>query len=113
MKNRPILTGGATKNDFQYPEKKLSYLGNVLNHQADAFYRRHGVTEIEPAAESGLNLIGRKVMTTRYCIKHQLGLCPLIETNVQHPEPLSLIDAEDHKMELRFNCARCEMEVYL
>jgi len=39
----------------------------VLNHKARAFYRRHQVRDIEPAAESGLAMQGRVVMTTRYC----------------------------------------------
>ena len=107
IENRPIPTRNIIKNDIPYPETKLSYLGNVLNQHAEAFYRRHGVTSIEPAAESGLDLRGRKVMTTRYCIKHQLGIC---NTSA---EPLFLVDAEGHKLELRFNCSNCEMEIYL
>ncbi|MBN1933408.1 MAG: U32 family peptidase, partial [Anaerolineae bacterium] len=52
--NRPRLDILPLKNDAPYPAPRLTYLGNVLNQQAAAFYRRHGVTEIEPAAESGL-----------------------------------------------------------
>jgi hypothetical protein len=48
----------------------------VLNQKAASFYRRHGVLDIEPAAESGLDLTGHTVMTTRYCLKYELGLCP-------------------------------------
>ena len=47
------------KNDAPYPEKHLTYLGNVLNAKARAFYRRHGVETIEPAAESGVDLSGQ------------------------------------------------------
>jgi hypothetical protein len=59
-----------------FPATKLSYQANVLNQKAAAFYRRHRVRDIEPAAESGLDLAGRTVMTTRYCLKYELGLCP-------------------------------------
>ncbi len=113
LDNRPSRRGGAVQNDAAYPERVLSYLGNVLNSRAEAFYQRRGVTSIEPAAESGLDMRGRKVMTTRYCLKHQLGLCPQQGKSSRIPEPLFLEDAEGHKLEVRFDCARCEMELYL
>lgn len=111
LANRPIEKREVIKNNVPYPETKLSYMGNVLNSQADAFYRRHGVTQIEPAAETGLNLRNRKVMSTRYCIKHQFGKCNKGAT--KSGEPLMLVDAEGHKLELRFNCKKCEMEVWV
>jgi hypothetical protein len=74
--NRPKAEGGILPNAFPYPETELSYLGNALNEKAVAFYRRHGVRKIEAAAESGLDMHGRKVMTTKYCLKYQLEACP-------------------------------------
>ena len=53
--------------------KKLDYRGNVLNRDASEFYRKHGVTEIDHAAEAGLDLIGRQIMKTKYCIRKQLN----------------------------------------
>jgi putative protease len=111
--NRPRWLGGIVPNDAPFPELELSYLGNVLNRQAEAFYRRHGVTRIEPAAESGLDLRGRRLMTTRYCLKQQLGLCPRECAAEPLAEPLALIDEEGHRLELRFECAGCHMEIYL
>ena len=73
---RPTQGKPLIPNTVPFPETKLSYLANVLNQKAAAFYRRHGVSDIEPAAESGLDLAGRTVMTTRYCLKFELGLCP-------------------------------------
>jgi 23S rRNA 5-hydroxycytidine C2501 synthase len=113
--NRPRLTGGKIEpNDIPFPAAVLSFEGNILNHKAEAFYRRHGVTSFESAAESGLNLHGRKVMTTRYCIKHELGACP--KQKGARPsalvEPLSLIDEQGNRFPLSFNCSRCQMEVY-
>jgi putative protease len=106
--NRPRFEGGTVPNDTPYPESELSYLGNVLNAKAEAFYRRHGVERIERAAESGLDLRGRRVMTTRYCIREQLGLC-----GVPLAEPLTLIDDEGRRLKLRFDCEQCAMEVWL
>jgi putative protease len=111
--NRPRWLGGIVPNDVPFPEPELSYLGNVLNRQAEAFYRRHGVTRIEPAAESGLDLHGRRLMTTRYCLKYQLGLCPRECAAEPLAEPLALLDDQGHRLELRFDCAECRMEIYL
>lgn len=109
--NRPRLEVLPVRNDVPYPATRLSYLGNVLNQKAAAFYRRHGVIEIEPAAESGLEMRGRQVMRTRYCVLHQLDLC-----RRAHPdgpaEPLYLVDENGHRYRLKFDCARCEMTVF-
>lgn len=111
LRRYPKATGGVKRNDAPYPEKRLTFLGNVLNRRAADFYRRHGVTEIEPAAEAGAVLRGRAVMTTKYCLKHQLGLCMKQHPATRPPEPLSLHDEEGHVLELRFDCRRCEMQV--
>jgi collagenase-like PrtC family protease len=110
--NRPVRRHVLARNNVPYPEKRLTYLGNALNQQAVAFYRRHGVQEIEAAAESGLDMAGRQVMRTRYCIKQQLGLCPRSGAVEQPAEPLYLVDDDGHRYRLAFDCAACEMSVY-
>ena len=120
--NRPRALAGdtdgrnRTPNAAPFPTAEVSFEGNILNRKAEAFYRRHGVTRFERAAESGLNLRGRKVMTTRYCIKYELGAChryKALRLPVQRlEEPLVLVDEQNNRFPLRFNCARCEMEVY-
>ncbi len=101
-----------TPNDVPYPERELTFLGNVLNRKAEAFYRRHGVQEIEPAAESGLDMGGRKVMTTKHCIKYELGGCPHQERPIEFDEPLFLVDEDGLHLRLTFNCQDCLMEIY-
>jgi len=110
---RPRVKGAVAVTDVPYPERELSYLGNVMNAKAETFYRRHGVVRIESAAESGLDLRGRQVMTTRYCLKHQLGLCPTRGAVEPLAEPLFLVDDEGNRLRLHFDCARCEMEILL
>ena len=109
--NRPVMTGGIAPNDVPFPESELSFRGNVLNEKAAAFYRRHGVQEIAPAAESGLDMRGEVVMRTRYCIRHQLGLCDGKRKSDDVQEPLYLLDPDGHRYRLRFDCKGCEMEV--
>ena len=110
---RPRVSGGAIVNEVPYPQRELTYLGNVLNRKAEAFYRRHGVAVVEPAAESGLDMRGRKVMTTRHCVKEQIGLCPRAGSVDAVEEPLFLVDEEGGRLRLECDCSRCETEIYL
>jgi putative protease len=111
-KNRPIAAGGARKNSVPYPEDELSCLANVLNRRAEDFYRRHGVTSIERAVESGSALGGRKLMTTKFCLRYQLDMCAKHGGSPETREPLFLADEDGRRFELRFNCGDCMMEVY-
>jgi putative protease len=109
--NRPRPTGAVQKNAVPYPERRLTYLGNALNEKARVFYRRHGVQTITPAAESGLDLSGQVVMTTKYCLRKELGLCR--REGSEPAEPLILADEEGRQFELRFRCGSCGMEILL
>jgi 23S rRNA 5-hydroxycytidine C2501 synthase len=106
----PHRSAGVSKNAVPYPEKRLSYLGNVLNHKAEAFYRRHGIETIERAAESGLDLSGRLVMTTKYCLRHELGLCSGPRPGIE-AEPLILEDEDGRRFEVHFRCGACGMDI--
>ncbi|MBN2011686.1 U32 family peptidase [candidate division KSB1 bacterium] len=106
---RPMFQRLTPVTDNEYPETIIDFRGNVLNQHARDFYTRHGVTQIEPAAESGLDLHGRPVMRTKYCIKHQLNLC-----NGTHPkripdEPWFLVDEQGSRFRMQFDCGQCEM----
>ena len=72
------------------------------------------MTDIAPAAESGMDLSGQAVMTTKFCLKLQRGLCPR-QARGKAPvaEPLCLVDEEGRRLRLQFNCGPCEMEVIL
>ncbi len=104
-------------NDVPYPVTKLGFEGNVLNKLAERFYRRHGVKEIVPAAESGTELDGQRLMVTRHCLRHQFGWCstypnPKAMAGPSPVEPLTLRDEEGREFGLRFDCASCVMEVW-
>jgi 23S rRNA 5-hydroxycytidine C2501 synthase len=100
-----------TPGNTPYPEKKLDFRANVLNEYARSFYERHGVEIIEPAFEILSHKIGKTVMTTRYCIRHQLDLCPKYGPS-NHPlkEPLRMSD-KHHTYRLEFDCRQCRMFV--
>ncbi len=50
-----------------------------------------------------------ELMRTKYCIRHQLGLCPR-QGKVKKAEPLFLRNGKE-RLQLIFNCAECEMTV--
>ena len=115
-RQRPAPRMALAPNEAPFPQAMLTFRDNVLNRKAAAFYRRHGVREIEPAAESGLPMRGRVVMTTRYCLKYELGLCPREPTARERPasaEPWFLVDDEQRKLRLVFCCDErpCVMEI--
>jgi putative protease len=108
--NRPRAAGHILKNDVPYPQQTLDFRGNVLNKQAEAFYHRHGVETIEPAAESGRDMSGQVVMTTKYCLRQELGLCGG-QGSKTPAEPLVLADEDDREYEINFRCGKCGMEI--
>ena len=99
-----------------YPEDTLSYLANVHNSSAAAFYAKHGVKVIEAAYESQQELGDVSLMITRHCVRWSLSLCPKQAkgvTGVQgtvRAEPLTLVHGTD-TLTLRFDCKPCEMHV--
>ncbi len=99
-----------------YPTDNLSYLANVLNAQARAFYARHGVQVIAPAYEALQETAEVSLMITKHCVRFSLSLCPKQAkgiTGVQgtvKAEPLQLVNGKE-KLTLRFDCKACEMHV--
>ena len=113
---RPVERRHVVPTDDPFPETTLTFRANVLNGKAQSFYRRHQVRDIEPAAESGLDLAGRVVMTTRYCLKYELGLCPREPQPgkaTAPAEPWFLVDDEGRRLRLRFHCEErnCTMDM--
>ena len=111
--NRPSDHAYVIKNQHPYPEKTLLFSSNVVNASAAAFYKRHGVAGIEPGAENGLDMTGRQVMKTRYCLLFELGRCKRNNSPLHAKEPLFLLDKEGRKFRVEFDCTQCEMHLFL
>lgn len=90
---------------------EVDYRDNISNSKAVAFFSRHGVEVID---RSGLQPHGVEdcaLMTTKYCIRRQLGICartgkepgPVVE-------PLILADNTGRYL-VRFRCEVCEMTI--
>lgn len=93
----------------QFPETKLSYLGNVINQKAESFYKQFGVEEIMPGFEAKADP-NVPLMYCKYCIKHAMGWCPREGHEANFVEPLYL-EHKDEKFRLEFDCKKCEMLV--
>ena len=102
------------KTDHLYPVENLDYSYNVSNKLAREFYHRHGVKEIEKAFELQWDPGKSKVMTTKYCVKYEIGKCPVYQRDTMGDkikEPLVLKQG-DIEYKLKFNCKPCEMEIW-
>jgi collagenase-like PrtC family protease len=99
-----------------YPEAQLSYLANVYNEKARAFYRRHGVQLIAAAYEAHEEAGEVPLMITKHCLRFSFNLCPKQAKGVQgvqgqvRAEPMTLVSG-DERYTLKFDCKPCEMHV--
>ena len=64
------------------------------------------------------NLDGRVMMTTRHCLKFEMGWCNVHKNPtpwIQMPEPAGPLFIENGptRLECRFDCANCRMELLL
>ena len=107
---RPVQ-GKASGVNVEYPVRELTYLGNVMNAQARTFYSDHGVQRIDDAFEKTAP-DSAVIMFCRHCIKNSMGLCPKNRRqDIKVHEPLYLLSQDGRRFRLRFDCAKCQMEV--
>ena len=99
-----------------YFEDTLSYLANVYNKKAHAFYEKHGVKMIAAAYEANQELDEVPLMITKHCLRFSHGMCPKEAKGVigvqgtVTAEPMTLINGSD-RFTLKFDCKPCEMHV--
>ncbi len=92
-----------------YPERELSYLGNVFNAKARAFLEQHGVALIAEAYETNREKGAVSLMITKHCLRYSYNLCPK-EVKGLRPDPMTLKHGKE-TLTLTFDCRRCEMHV--
>lgn len=72
--------------DIQEPASDgihVSYKANIANHVARETYQVLGATQTDEAFEIS-HLPGTELMRTKYCIRHELGLCPVHRKTGRH-----------------------------
>ncbi len=98
-------------NDVPWLNAEVNYRDNIANSKAMAFFRRHGVGQIEPSRLHPEAVKDCALMTTKYCIRRQLGLCARMGKE-PHIDAESLILADNTGRYLvAFHCERCEMSI--
>jgi putative protease len=88
--------------------RDLSYKYNVANGEARALYEERGAESVAPAYELA-HPAGAELMRTRYCIRYELGMCP-VHQGAKESRPLFLMN-NGRRLALHFDCAKCEMTV--
>ena len=104
---------------------RLSYKANIANHIARETYKSLGATQTDDAFEIS-HRPDAELMRTKYCIRYELGLCPVHQqagrqqgkgnanlhglTTTANLKNLSLIN-NGKRYRLAFDCANCEMIV--
>ena len=93
-----------------YPERTLTYLGNVSNSLAEAFYRQHGVERVEKAFELSPRT-GVPLMFTKHCLRYSMGWCPVHQKGQSPYKEPYYLRYKDTLLRLRFRCDECRMEI--
>jgi Collagenase and related proteases len=86
----------------------ITYKANVSNRIAREMYSSLGVKSIEDAYELS-HRDEAELMRTKYCIRHELGMCP-VHQGAKTGRDLFLLN-NGRRYALRFDCSRCEMVV--
>lgn len=96
----------------RYPVIELDYSYNISNGAAREFYRKHGVSAIEPAFELQGPVPGTVIMTTKHCVRRCLSACLRAKTPARLAEPL-FIENSHRRFRLAFDCTDCRMLVVM
>jgi len=96
------------KQTIPYPEKSLSYLGNVINSESRQFYENHGIEEISDGLEKAMPEGDVVVMTTKHCIRYANGMC---SKEIGKPATPLYIGNDKGRFRLDFDCGNCQMKV--
>ena len=111
MSNCSILE---CRPDEKQPEKAAGNCGiadyrcNIANSLARNLYMRLGADVREMAYETS-HPAGAELMRTKYCVRHELGLCPKQGKGIA-AKPMYLMN-NGRRLVLNFDCASCEMTV--
>lgn len=118
LATRPVKLRRPERTVPQLPEgmRSLTYHDNVANRVARQLYLDAGAGSVEPALETltpAQRRSGeRRVMTTRYCVRRELGECMMRDRDRRLPDgPLWLRSGDRLRLRLDFDCRRCRMEV--
>ena len=94
-----------------FPYHTLESSDNVANTLAEKVYRDHGVKTIEPAIEQGQLIKNQAVMTTRYCLRRELGACLKDSKTRNNLPPTLMLRNGKTLLKVDCDCKLCEMRI--
>jgi putative protease len=119
--SRPLLNRAL--NDAEVtaiPSGKATYKQNIANRLSSEIYRIAGASAAEEAYELS-HTPDAELMRTKYCIRYELGICPVHQKGLGQHLPSNLRDIKPdtrlfllnngRRLALGFDCRRCEMTV--
>lgn len=102
-------------NELPYYNESVDYRANIINNKAEAFYRRHKAECTEHGVDETKDYDGKALMTTKYCLRYELGECLKCKCNKEiskdYRGDLFLVN-NGNFFRLEFDCKRCEMKIF-
>lgn len=101
---------------YRYPkpgqrkEGALEGGSNIANRLARSLSPA-GAESTETRHPGGRGMEGERVMTTRYCLRRELGRCLSTPAGRQWRGPLTLTDAAGNCFRADFDCSACQMNI--
>lgn len=89
------------------------YKRNITNELHRAVYEDFGAKEIEYGLDKTLDFKDKELMTCKYCLRYELGICSKQKKNPEVHFPLYLKDANNNRFRLEFDCKNCVMKVMM
>ena len=111
--NRPLGNGPISSGSVTYKQ-------NVANRLSEEVYRMAGAGTVDKAYELD-HPRGAELMRTKYCIRYELGICPVHQKEDRRHLPANLRDIKadaslfllnnGRRLALGFDCRACEMVI--
>ena len=92
----------------KYNDRYKDYRLNIHNKLAENFYKNCGVEITEKSPESSCHYKDKELMRTKHCLRRAFNMC-LKKGNKN--EFLFLVDENNKKYILNFDCKNCEMVI--
>ncbi len=98
---------------IDFLQKEVDFSENISNKKAELFYQEHGVEKQEKAIEVSAVKENQLLMTTRYCVKYELGYCERFQGAKNTPPVPLYLEDQNRKYILQFDCKNCLMKIRL
>lgn len=100
------------RNDEPYFVKDVDFRTNILNHRALEFYKRHGVENAEYGLEKTADYNGKPLMTTKYCLRYELGQCLVRHQVAKDFRSELVLENNGRRFVIKFDCKNCQMQIF-